>query len=935
MKHLFYSFLIIFCFSSFSYSQGNESFDNMGNFSSYSDGNFLGNNGITWSYIGSRDGNNDSNNSGINLPALMLRRSSSNSKVTSTTISGGIGDFSVKLYKGYTGDGNRQVELLINGVSKGLSVAFDNYDEQLFTVSGINVTGDIVIEIITSTSKQVIIDDIIWTGFVATSEGITLGAVSGNTNEDGTTATFSAVLNTAPTSDVVLDIGSSDTGEVTVNPSQLTFTTANWNSTQLITVNGVDDSEVDGDINVTITVAVNDASSDDDYDGISTSTTVTNENDDFPPVPELIITEVSDPKDEYNGRFVEIYNNGTSSIDLGTEQIYFVKSVNAGSSYSEIALTGTIEPNEVFVISSSDNLNTHYGFYPEVPFNNANGNGDDAYALFYGGGRTTGYLMDVYGELGVDGSSMDWEYEDTRAYRINPKNTSANSTWTSSEWTIGSTDLNLSDMTPGTLENEFRYDGSWKPRDIYTNSLNTDDVYIQSSVDLTANLTVNNFEVNDTATLSINSGSSLIVSGTSTGNVTYNRTIPTDNWYLMSSPVVGETYDDAYVTANSIASGTGPNIGIAPYVTSDDTWNYMQSGETATFAAGNGYSVKRSATGDISFTGTLNTADVSAGTLSTAGNRFNLLGNPYTSHINSATFLANETAVSETQTLWVWNQATGVYEVKIIADAMVIAPAQGFFVKANAAGGTFNFAESNQASSGGTFQRTANRPEIYLSISNQTDAREAKIYYIDNMTTGFDVGYEGELFNGVSNPLAIYTHLVADSEGQNYQVQSLPPNNYENMIVPVGVNAASGSAITIEASTNNFPEGVNIYLEDKSDDSFTLLDSTSVFTTTPDEDLNGIGRFYIHTTATALSDNQVSLTNVSMYLVDRNLTITGVHSGDTNVRVYDLLGKEVHSTSFQGTGFNKITLPSLTTGVYVVQLETQMEAISKKIIIKK
>ena len=439
MKHLFYSFLIIFCFSSFSYSQGNESFDNMGNFSSYSDGNFLGNNGITWSYIGSRDGNNDSNNSGINLPALMLRRSSSNSKVTSTTISGGIGDFSVKLYKGYTGGGNRQVELLINGVSKGLSVAFDNYDEQLFTVSGINVTGDIVIEIITSTSKQVIIDDIIWTGFVATSEGITLGAVSGNTNEDGTTATFSAVLNTAPTSDVVLDIGSSDTGEVTVNPSQLTFTTANWNSTQLITVNGVDDSEVDGDINVTITVAVNDASSDDDYDGISTSTTVTNENDDFPPVPELIITEVSDPKDQANGRFVEIYNNGTSSIDLGTEQIYFVKSVNAGSSYSEIALTGTIEPNEVFVISSSANLNTHYGFYPEVPFNNANGNGDDAYALFYGGGRTTGYLMDVYGELGVDGSSMDWKYEDTRAYRINPKNTSANSTWTSSEWTIGST----------------------------------------------------------------------------------------------------------------------------------------------------------------------------------------------------------------------------------------------------------------------------------------------------------------------------------------------------------------------------------------------------------------------------------------------------------------------------------------------------------------
>ena len=123
-------------------------------------------------------------------------------------------------------------------------------------------------------------------------------------------------------------------------------------------------------------------------------------------------------------------------------------------------------------------------------------------------------------------------------------------------------------------------------------------------------------------------------------------------------------------------------------------------------------------------------------------------------------------------------------------------------------------------------------------------------------------------------------------------------------------------------------------MEDKLDDSFTLLNSTSTFTTIANEDLNGIGRFYIHTTSTALGDNEVSLTNVSMYLVERDLTITGVQAGDANVRIYDLQGKEVHSSSFQGTGFNKITLPNLAVGVYVAQLETQIEAISKKIIIK-
>ena len=455
----------------------------------------------------------------------------------------------------------------------------------------------------------------------------------------------------------------------------------------------------------------------------------------------------------------------------------------------------------------------------------------------------------------------------------------------------------------------------------------TEAVVGNMTIDTGENLTINSdnsMSVSGLLTingsLEMNSGSSLLVLGTSTGNITYNRTLGTTNWYLVSSPVSGQGIVDFYVTANSIASGTGDNRGIALYTPSDDSWDYMQSGETATFAAGNGYSVKRSATGDISFTGTLNVADVGV-TLSNAGNRFNLLGNPYTSHIASATFLTNEAAVSETQTLWVWNQATGAsgaYEVKTISDAMVIAPAQGFFVKANAAGGTFNFAESNQASTGGTFQRTENRPEIYLTISNQTDAREAKIYYIENMTTGFDVGYEGELFNGVSNPLAIYTHLVADSEGKNYQVQSLPTNNYENMIVPVGVNATSGSAITIDASTNNLPEGVNIYLEDKQDNSFTLLNADTNFNSTLENDLSGIGRFYLHTTSESLSTAALGIdSNISIYKSSSdNIRIVGVQNGTANVQMYNMLGKEVLKTSFEGNGVNDIKLTTFLWRLY-------------------
>ena len=162
-KNYILTLILTLLISGFSFGQGLEDFANSEANSSYSDNNFVGNSGITWSYIASRDANNDSNSSGISLPALMLRRVSSGSKITSSTISGGIGNFSVKLYKGFTGAGNRQVELFVNGVSQGTSTPFDNNEEQVFSVPNINITGDIIIEIVNITSKQVIIDDITWT----------------------------------------------------------------------------------------------------------------------------------------------------------------------------------------------------------------------------------------------------------------------------------------------------------------------------------------------------------------------------------------------------------------------------------------------------------------------------------------------------------------------------------------------------------------------------------------------------------------------------------------------------------------------------------------------------------------------------------------------------------------------------------------------------
>ncbi|MDT8343898.1 MAG: polyketide synthase, partial [Thermohalobaculum sp.] len=58
-----------------------------------------------------------------------------------------------------------------------------------------------------------------------------------------------------PTADVSVTITSLDTSEGTVSPSAVTFTPANWNGPQTVTVTGVEDSVDDGDLGYTIVTA--------------------------------------------------------------------------------------------------------------------------------------------------------------------------------------------------------------------------------------------------------------------------------------------------------------------------------------------------------------------------------------------------------------------------------------------------------------------------------------------------------------------------------------------------------------------------------------------------------------------------------------------------------------------------------------------------------
>lgn len=86
-----------------------------------------------------------------------------------------------------------------------------------------------------------------------------------------------------------------------------------------------------------------------------------------------------------------------------------------------------------------------------------------------------------------------------------------------------------------------------------------------------------------------------------------------------------------------------------------------------------------------------------------------------------------------------------------------------------------------------------------------------------------------------------------------------------------------------------------------------------------------------YTTGT-LSINNLLLDNVSIYKTNYStLTIVSSLQGQSNIKLFNMLGEQVLNSSFILNGEQEIPLPELTTGIYIVRLETELGTLSKKI----
>jgi uncharacterized protein len=167
---------------------------------SYVNGNFVGDNGVTWTYTGARNADGYE----IDGKGFLIRDNTKG--IESSQIAGGISKFSIQLRRAFTSTDMRTVEVFINGQSVGVSPQFNSDTPITYEINNLNVTGPFTIKVISTTSlnRQIVMDNISWTSndggtpqpeqVAAVTASVPSGAVTANTTVTLTTATTDAKI---------------------------------------------------------------------------------------------------------------------------------------------------------------------------------------------------------------------------------------------------------------------------------------------------------------------------------------------------------------------------------------------------------------------------------------------------------------------------------------------------------------------------------------------------------------------------------------------------------------------------------------------------------------------------------------------------------------------------------------------------------------------
>lgn len=691
---------------------------------------------------------------------------------------------------------------------------------------------------------------------------------------------------------------------------------------------------------------------------------------------ELMMSEIADPETPAaNAKFVEIYNPMATVIDFSFVDIYLNKESNGGPTTDSVKLTGTLAPGGTYTVAfNPTDFQTAYGFAPDLDGGfAASGNGDDSYILTSGGGLFTGTLIDIFGELGVDGTDEEWEYTDTKAVRKFDV-TAPNATFTLNEWVIGPKGFNpgsgslvafADDMTPGTHRGTVTWDGSssqdwrdktnWTPEYIPDAAHNVvittapgaevdEDTYAYCN-----DLTIGGARAGAYLTiLSTPTGDgSLVTFGTVTGNADVEKYLPADRWNYITPPVTGAladvflhtwmyTYDETTGEWGAfIVPETTPLDefrGYADWTSSINEWSQFEPplGDTTTM-----YNNL-----PLNFGPYSETLAYGSGS---QGDGYNFMGNPYVASIDWEAPAGWDKSGLASDGFVIWEGSMNAQYVSGTGGtngaSRYIPPQQGFFVQTIPAGGTFGLDDDVKVHSEQDFlkdeQIVADR--LSLTITNGQLTDETVIHFNVNATAGKDFSYDSDKYlaptvdyNPDGTVLRVRNQIYSVSDNVKRAINTFNNIN-ETPAVTVGILVGEEGELTINAlNIESFDATTPIFLEDQKEELFINLrdNSSYTFTASPEDDEN---RFKVHFADPLGIDDPANTDVYSIYAYNKDVYVN--FNGDRGeIVIYNVMGQEVYR-SVAAKGLNKITLVN-GNAAYIVKVVSDNSVTSEKVFIR-
>mgnify|MGYP001312742561 CR=1 FL=1 len=481
---------------------------------------------------------------------------------------------------------------------------------------------------------------------------------------------------------------------------------------------------------------------------------------------------------------------------------------------------------------------------------------------------------------------------------------------------------------------------------------------------------------NNTGSVTLNSTadnfSSLIVQGTATGDITYNRYVNIyddangGGWDLVGSPT-DMTITDFIAANGANIEVLGDEYAFSQYNNVLDQWErYATASQQGSFTAGQGYSMATASNGPpppggaigttVAFTGEMQTTNQSIDVINNnaanggVGRRWNLVSNPYPSYIhgNAAAqttnnFMDVNSGVIDESFLGVYGWNGSSYTTyNFTSDAFSIAPGQGFWIAAlNTADTPLDFTTAMRTTTGtGDFVAGPQALVYRLALKlYNADVEQAKtnFYFKNGLTLGLDPGYDAGAYNQLTK---LSTRLPVGSQEFAFAINAMDINSLENARVPLEIRQNAGQSFSVSMEDMELPEDIYVYLEDTLNGTVTSLKEGD-FELTAQSDLSGAERFFI-----VFKDNSVlssgdtlgiDTLNVFKANTDNFVTIAGITPdlGKLDVTLYNILGMRVREQSLNpATTTQRVSTDGLASGLYVVQIRSANQIFNKKIIIK-